>query len=99
MAFLNNHGNEISLEEFEKWDEEITNEDFKDWEPAGEVVQGLHKLWDRLDVLFKYTENLDSFLFKGVRLSHLGLDIAHELLSLDHIGLKTLGNDAGNLNT
>ena len=40
MAFLNNHGNEISLEEFEKWDEEITNEDFKDWEPAGEVVYG-----------------------------------------------------------
>ncbi len=40
MAFINNHGNEISVEEFEKWDEEMTNEEFDDWNPVGEVVYG-----------------------------------------------------------
>ena len=40
MTFINNHGNEISIDEFEKWDEEITNEKFDDWEPVGEVVYG-----------------------------------------------------------
>ena len=38
MTFSNDHGNEISIEEFEKWDEEMTNEEFDDWNPVGEVV-------------------------------------------------------------
>ena len=40
MTFLNNHGNEISMQEFEDWDTEITNEEFDEWEPVGEVVYG-----------------------------------------------------------
>ena len=57
MTFINNHGNEISIEEFEKWDEEITNEEFDDWNPVGDVVSQLiypdiviEKLLDEADI-------------------------------------------------
>lgn len=41
MTSINNHSNEISIEEFEKWDEEITNEEFDGWIPVGEVANQL----------------------------------------------------------
>ena len=40
MNFKNNHGDEISMEEFERWEEEIADEDFGGWEPVGEVRYG-----------------------------------------------------------
>ena len=35
MAFVNNHGSEISSEEFEVWAKEAESGDFSRWEPVG----------------------------------------------------------------
>ncbi len=40
MGFRNNHGDEISTEEFERWETEIAGGDFEGWEPVGEVRYG-----------------------------------------------------------
>ena len=35
MTFVNNHGSEISAEEFETWAKEADSGDFSRWEPVG----------------------------------------------------------------
>ena len=40
MTFVNNHGSEISSEEFEAWAKEADSGDFSRWEPVGEPTYG-----------------------------------------------------------